>query len=1018
MEKFWTIHVLASVCLLSALLSCGGGGGGEGGSVNSDPDPLPIDVETGADTTDPAAPLARAGGDQLAISGDAVTLIGSDSTDPQGGALQYAWTQTLGNAVTLSNASSAAATFTAPSVELGGATLVFKLTVTDRDAKTGYDLITVHVDPLPSLDPTVVFDTLETQKPGDMVVLSASHSVDPQGGDLIYAWSQLDGTSVVLEGSDSDTVNFIAPDTEGDLLFQLSVTTEDNRTAVEQVSVSIAYFSPTPPKTSTALIDEAIDSGAITPQKGMVYKVLALFNDSRLPGEFAGTLSNLKSGSTAIGDLAENFDSLSDEDKATVAPFLLPPYVTGSWDDLLQRNILHQRPQKSERTAGRIAAIPAPVVWKWVTNGKVKVWYKEGFQVTYGNGTRASLESLAEGLLDAVGGTIWSGLQDLMKREPLSDAGYKPNEADYNIKPGDFDASGKLDIILSSGMDCYAVAVPYKERPTPAFIIVDATKTPLGDEVTQGLVQTVAHELMHAWQCSYATHDPASTYSWLREATAVWTEDFIYPRANTENEYTKTFMDTMSMRLDNKYNDRHYGAYLPFSYWTHNQSRGGPPDIIRQIMEAVPAKSSLDALDSANPLPFAEYMPHFMSSFTERYWGDFLAAAWNRGADGYYRKKDNAEATPRPTATKVADMLGSTDRGFFLGALDPSAKIEIPYLSGRYYYFLFRDDAARTVIFFDGLRAKLEDQVISRQGDGDTNGYMGTPLDFADPMSDPAEGATWRVLVKVKGKWKDWTPVFANVYSPMLTFCRDSGDERIEEMVVALGNSSTTTSNFVTTAPGGLSPLVFVSNAGCWRWEGEISVKSTNPSGGPNATSTTHIVMENPTDIGLLARRIPGIFAVKSAKTSTNVDGATSWSHTSEDGLFSSQNCSYSGGGSFDWNDSRSGYEFKMIPNASGGALYRKAWFENGSGSVGTVDYTENCTNYWEAWKYDANGNKYKESYRSSESTLNTMTPDVWPPGLGDVKMAISGQGNRTLGSFTSSDGYTEYQWNLSSLRE
>ena len=1012
MDKFRTIYVLASVCLMSALFSCGGGGG------SGDSGPAPIDVEVGADTTDLAAPLARAGVEQLAISGDVVTLNGSASTDPQGGVLQYAWIQTLGDAVALTGASSSAATFTAPSVEPGGATLVFKLTVTDRDAKTGYDLITVHVDPLPSLDPSVVIDAVETQKPGDVVVLSASHSVDPQGGDLIYAWSQLDGTPVVLEGTDSDTVNFTAPDTEGDLLFQLIVTSEDNRSAIEQISVAIAYFSPSAPKSSTALIDEAIDSGTITLEKGMVYKVLAVFNDSRLPSEIVGSVNSLKSGSTAISDLAENFNSLSAEDRATVAPFLLPPYVTGSWDDLLQRNILHQRPQKSDRIAGRMAAVAAPVVWKWVTNGKVKVWYKQGFEITYSNGTRVSFEALAEGVLDAVGGTIWNRLQNLMKKEPLSDAGFKPNYADYNIQPGDFDASGKLDIILSSGLDCYGVSVPYKERPTPAFIIVDATKTPLGDEVTQGLVQTVAHELMHAWQCSYPTRDPESTYSWLREATAVWTEDYIYPKANTENEYAKVFMDTMSMRLDNKYDDRHYGAYLPLTYWTHNPSRGGPPDIIRQIMEAVPTRSSLDALDSAKPLPFAEYMPHFMSSFTERYWGDFLAAAWNRGADGYYRKKDKTDATPRPTAVKVADMLGSTDRGFFLGALDPSAKIEIPYLSGRYYYFLFRDDSARTVIFFDGLRSKLEDQVISSQGNGDTNGYMGAPLEIADPMIDPAEGATWKVLVKVKGKWSDWTPSSANFFSPMLTFCRDFADERIEEMAVALGNSSTTTSNFVSTAPGGLSPLVFVSNAGCWRWEGDISVKYTNPSGGPNETTTTHIVMANPADIGLLAQRVPGIFAVKSAKTSTRVDGATSWSHTSEDGLFSSQTCSYSGGGSFDWNESRNGYEFKMIPNASGGELYRKAWFENGSGSVGSVDYTANCSSYWEAWKYDANGKKYKESYSSSESTLNTITPDVWPPGLGDVKMAISGQGNSIIGNFSSADGYTEYQWNLRSLRE
>jgi len=68
-----------------------------------------------------AAPTASAGTDQGVRIGSTVTLDGSGSTDVN----DYAWTQTAGPAVTLSNAAAAKPTFTMPS-----AAVTFELTVT------------------------------------------------------------------------------------------------------------------------------------------------------------------------------------------------------------------------------------------------------------------------------------------------------------------------------------------------------------------------------------------------------------------------------------------------------------------------------------------------------------------------------------------------------------------------------------------------------------------------------------------------------------------------------------------------------------------------------------------------------------------------------------------------------------------------------------------------------------------------------------------------------------------------
>jgi len=81
------------------------------------------------------APTANAGSDQMVASAtDPVTLDGTGSSDPDAGqTLTYAWTQTSGPDVALSDAAAAQPTFTARTLAAGDAdiSLTFELTVTD-----------------------------------------------------------------------------------------------------------------------------------------------------------------------------------------------------------------------------------------------------------------------------------------------------------------------------------------------------------------------------------------------------------------------------------------------------------------------------------------------------------------------------------------------------------------------------------------------------------------------------------------------------------------------------------------------------------------------------------------------------------------------------------------------------------------------------------------------------------------------------------------------------------------------
>ena len=91
------------------------------------------------------APTANAGGNQTVDTGDRVFLIGSGSDPDSGETLTYSWTQIGTPAVTLSNAASATAYFTAPS---SAATLTFRLTVTDIHGASDTDDVTITVQQL------------------------------------------------------------------------------------------------------------------------------------------------------------------------------------------------------------------------------------------------------------------------------------------------------------------------------------------------------------------------------------------------------------------------------------------------------------------------------------------------------------------------------------------------------------------------------------------------------------------------------------------------------------------------------------------------------------------------------------------------------------------------------------------------------------------------------------------------------------------------------------------------------
>lgn len=90
------------------------------------------------------------------------------------------------------------------------------------------------------------------------VVLSGS-GTDSDGSVTAYSWSQTRGTSVTLQGSDSATASFDAPEViaDEDLTFRLTVT--DNEGARDSDTIVITVTNQNQPPTANAGSDQTVD---------------------------------------------------------------------------------------------------------------------------------------------------------------------------------------------------------------------------------------------------------------------------------------------------------------------------------------------------------------------------------------------------------------------------------------------------------------------------------------------------------------------------------------------------------------------------------------------------------------------------------------------------------------------------------------------------------------------------------------------------------------------------------------
>jgi hypothetical protein len=226
------LKLISLIVISISLISCGGSGSSNG-------------PEKVAENILPTLNIANS--NIIVNEGETITLEASAS-DNDGNIIDIKWEQTEGITVNIKDSDKLSASIIAPAT-LDSEILKFNITVKDNDGGSRSANVTVTVNHI-NIAPSVEIGTDITVNELETVELNGVAS-DTDGTIKSYQWEQLSGTSVTINNSDQGVASFNAPETTETqvLIFQLSVTDDDDLSNADEISVTVKDVPPisTPP---------------------------------------------------------------------------------------------------------------------------------------------------------------------------------------------------------------------------------------------------------------------------------------------------------------------------------------------------------------------------------------------------------------------------------------------------------------------------------------------------------------------------------------------------------------------------------------------------------------------------------------------------------------------------------------------------------------------------------------------------------------------------------------------------
>lgn len=199
-------------------------------------------------------PIVRVNANRNVIGPATVLLDGANSSDPEGGALTYKWTQSGGPSLKLQNANQVRASVDIPEVETD-TTYQFTLTATDGEgASASASTSVMNKAPVYNQPPVLSVSGVTYVNEGNNVTLTAN-ATDPDGDSLEFMWD-IDNSFVVLGAGNSSTITLQAPNVDTDMTYDFSVAVTDGDVEVAEAGQIVVRVIPDP------VIPDGGDSGS------------------------------------------------------------------------------------------------------------------------------------------------------------------------------------------------------------------------------------------------------------------------------------------------------------------------------------------------------------------------------------------------------------------------------------------------------------------------------------------------------------------------------------------------------------------------------------------------------------------------------------------------------------------------------------------------------------------------------------------------------------------------------------
>jgi len=208
-------------------------------------------------------PVANAGSDQMINEGNLITLDGSGSKGSiSNNALTYLWTAPA--EITLSSATDAKPTFTAPQVQ-ADQNYTFSLVVSDGTASSTADQVIITVKQVNKV-PTANAGVNQTVNEVVLVSLDGTASSDPDNDALSYQWTAPAG--ITLSSATVAKPTFTAPEVQTDQNYTFTLVVNDGTASstADQVIITVKQVNKVP--TANAGVDQTVNEGVLVSLDG------------------------------------------------------------------------------------------------------------------------------------------------------------------------------------------------------------------------------------------------------------------------------------------------------------------------------------------------------------------------------------------------------------------------------------------------------------------------------------------------------------------------------------------------------------------------------------------------------------------------------------------------------------------------------------------------------------------------------------------------------------------------------